>query len=154
MRKFDVLGITMFKLSSLGYSIRKARDVAGIIYKDKEKELEAANYILDYIVKEVYRDELNAAKTDEEKEAVVLEIPGDFLIYKKGEGKHNVIYFQEFVDGKPVVTWSAVCSMKFDYYSKAEQIAEELGDGWHVLDTCAEAHEDKKRLLDAIFSEE
>lgn len=154
MRKFDVLGITMFKLSSLGYSIRKARDVAGIIYKDNEKELEAANYILDYIVKEVYRDELNAAKTDEEKEAVVLEIPGDFLIYKKGEGKNNILYFQEFMDGQPLFSRSAVCAMKFDYYSKAVQVAAELGEGWTVMDMCSEAHEDAKRLLDAIFSEE
>ena len=154
MHKYDVMGHTMFKLSSLGYSIRKARDVAGIIYTDKEKELAAANYMLDYIVKEVYRDELNAAKTDEEKEAVVLEIPGDFLIYKKGEGKHDVLYFQEFINGQPVLTRSATRSMKFDYYSTATQIAAELGEGWIVMDMCSEAHEDAKRLLDAIFSEE
>lgn len=154
MHKYEVMGFTMFKLSSLGYSIRKARDVAGIIYKDKEKELAAANDILDYIVKEVYRDELNLATTEKQKEAVVLEIHGDFLIYKKGEGKHDVLYFREFMNGQPVLTRSATRSMKFDYYSTATQIAAELGEGWTVMDMCSEAHEDAQRLLDAIFSKE
>lgn len=152
MHKYDVMGYSMVKLSSLGYAIRKGREFAEMFYTGEQ--LEAANRALDHIVRQVYIDELRMAKTDEEKDAVVLEIPGDFMVYRVTDAKkHKMDFFKEFDEGRPVVTWSAARAMKFDYESKAKEVAETLGEGWEVWDLCSDAHEDTQHLLDVIFSE-
>ena len=150
MKKYDVMGHTMIKLSSLGYAIRKGHRLAEMFYSGEQ--LEAAEHALDNVVRQVYLDELRGAKTDEEREAVVLEIPGDFMVYRIADGvKRKFDFFQEFSDGRPVVTLFASRAMKFDYESKAKEVAKELGEGWEVWDLCNDAHEDTAHILDMLF---
>ena len=151
MRKHKVLGHTMIMLKDLGFAISEARKAA--MYDDRER-LEAYNKALDYIVREVYADELYNAKTDEEKEAVVLEIPGDFYVYKPGKGKLSQMFARWEGKGNPVLTDLSSKAMIFSYESMAQEVAKELGEGWMVCNACAAANEKARRLLKAIFEED
>lgn len=71
----------------------------------------------------------------------------------KRTGKREYLFFEEWSDGMAVVQKNGG-GMVFTYRSKAEEIAEKLGEGWKVIDVSKEATEADKRLLKAIFGEE
>ena len=71
----------------------------------------------------------------------------------KRTGKREYLTFVEWSNGAAVVQRQGR-GMVFTYRSKAEEIAEKLGEGWKVIDVSKEATEADKRLLKAIFGEE
>ena len=68
-------------------------------------------------------------------------------------GKCEYLFFEEYSHGMAVVQKNGG-GMVFTYRSKAEEIAEKLGEGWKVIDVSEEATEASKRLLNAIFGED
>ena len=82
----------------------------------------------------------------------VLEMPGSWQVVKI-IGKCEYLFFEEWSDGMAVVQKNGG-GMVFTYRSKAEEIAEKLGEGWKVIDVSEEAAEADERLLKAIFGEE
>lgn len=159
MKKYDIMGHQMVKLESLGYAIRESKKLTEMLYgDDKNPEvMKAVGFALDDIVRRAYADELRSAKTDDEKDAVVIEIPGNFLVYKPGEKKHDITYFDGWGGkNKAYTTMSASHAMTFAYESKASEVAAVLNQedpGWKVADLCEDATTDASYLLNAIFSE-
>ena len=82
----------------------------------------------------------------------VLEMPGIWQVVKI-IGKYEYLYFEEWSNGMAVVQKNGG-GMVFTYRSKAEEIAEKLGEGWKVIDVSKEATKASKRLLNEIFGEE
>ena len=154
MKKYNVKGYEMVKVSALRYEIRRLRKSIDIFYANFDEDHKAmVNLAYNDIVRALYREELKEAKSPEEIKAI-LEMPGDFLVIKV-EGKKDISYFAEWIEkGKAGITKDARQAMHFDYESKAEEIAERLGEGWRVFDNSSEDYEYHKRLLDAIFGED
>lgn len=152
MNKYDIMGYEMVEVRSIRHAVRRLRKTIGVRYSHLDKEQQAiVHSAYTDLVRVIYRDELKAAKTPDEIRAI-LEMPGDFIVAKR-EGKRDLTYFYMFEDGKPVFSKKPFRVMHFDYESKAREIAESLGEGWHVVDTDTEEYEENKRLLDAIFGD-
>jgi hypothetical protein len=105
----------------------------------------------------MFRKEVRAAKTKEEKEAV-RELPGDFVVYLKLDhintnGK-SLIFFKEYRDGEGIATDDGNKAMLFKYASKAQEIADNLKGDWKVMSVGREEGEMNRELLDALFSED
>ena len=152
MQKYDVMGHEMVKVRDIRHAIRKLRKGIKVTYKNFDKEKQAMVHLAyNDVVRQLYQEELKAAKTPEEIKAV-LEMPGDFIVYKR-DGKKKFAFFEAWDSGKAVITDRPYRCMTFDYESKAEEVAESLGEGWMVLDASPEAHRDTVRLWRAIFGE-
>lgn len=156
MKKYDIMGHQMVKVSELRWVIRRLRKDVPINYKNFDKEKQAMVHLAyNDIVRHLYLEELKAAESPEEIEAI-LEMPGTFVVYQKGDkGRTDITFFSEFADGgKPVVTKKASRCMIFSYESKAQEVARSLGEDWKVMDASKEEYEANKRLLDAIFGDD
>ena len=77
-------------------------------------------------------------------------MPGDFVVCKHGEGKHDIFYFCGWgnpdiltMSDMPIVSRKLSQVMWFEYESTAQEVADVLGDGWHVIDAAPE--EDRHR---------
>lgn len=152
MKKYDIMGHEMVEVRSIRHAVRRLRKTIGVRYSHLDKEQQAiVHSAYTDLVRAIYRDELKAAKTPDEIRAI-LEMPGDFIVAKR-EGKRDLTCFYMFEDGKPVLSKKLYLAMHFDYESKAREIAESLGEGWHVVDTDPEEYEGNKRFLDAIFGD-
>ena len=147
MLKLNINGKRYVRLDELDYALRtlkKCCDHATSLENETTKE--AYNDVIRWI----YREEYKAAKTDEEKEAI-LSLPGSFILYRKYGEKFE--YFSEFADGhNPLFTFHADDATVFTYEEGAEGVASQLGPEWNVLDLNPVAAEEAKRLLDAIFN--
>lgn len=156
MKKYDIMGHQMVKVSELRWVIRRLRKDVPILYKNFDKEKQAM-VLLAYndIVRHLYLEELKAAESPEEIEAI-LEMPGTFVVYRNGgDGRDDIIFFSKFADGgEPVVTRKASRCMFFSYESMANEVVRSLGEGWKVMDASKEEYEADKRLLDAIFGDD
>lgn len=154
MKKYNIMGHEMVKVSELRHAIRRLRKDVDTLYANFDEDHRAmVQLAYNDIVRALYREELKAAKSPDEIEAI-LEMPGDFLVIKR-EGKRDLSYFAQWNGpGKAEITKRASGAMHFDYESMAEKIAERLGDGWRVFDNSPEDYEYHKRLLEAIFGEE
>lgn len=151
MKKYDIMGYEMIKVRDMRYAIRKLRKRIDDNYRNFDADQRAMIQLAyNDVVKQIYLEELQNAESPEEIEAI-LEMPGDFVIYKKGEDKYDITYFRAWDNGDPVFTRKPFQCMYFDYESVAKAVAERLGEGWTVLDASPEAHADRKRLLNAIF---
>lgn len=153
MQKYNIMGWEMIKVDDLKYIIRKCRKHIKenwFNYSDEQKAAALSAY--DDVVKQLYREELRGVESPEERDAI-LEMTGDFIVCKRNDDKRGFSYFSEWYDGKAIITNRAPKCMHFDYESKAEEVAERLGEGWVVCDTCDAEYEDNKRLLKAIFGE-
>lgn len=153
MKKYNVMGYEMAKMEDVKWCIRRARrniDLFGDKMDDATKDY--ARFILDLLVHIMYVDELRAAASEEEKDNI-LETTGDFVVYKaEGKGKDkSVTYFEKFDNGEAVTTRWAYHALSFAYESKAKQVAEQLGEGWTVMDTNPQEGESARRMLNAIF---
>ena len=152
MNKYDIMGHEMVEVRSIRHAVRRLRKEIGVRYSHLDKERQAiVHSAYTDVVRTIYRDELKAAKTPDEIREI-LEMPGDFIVAKR-EGKRDITYFYMFEDGKPVFSKKPFRVMHFDYESKAREIAESLGEGWHVVDTDPEEYEDNKSLLNAVFGD-
>ncbi len=145
MKRYDVMGSEMIKVDELKNIIRHIRKDANWMYKDSPK---TALRVADDIVRQVYLDEIKAAKTQEEKDAI-LEMTGDFVL-SIGTGRKRK-FFAGFDNGVTVEE-RIDKAMFFSYESKAKEIAEQLDGEWDVLDVSKEEHEYCKRLMDVIMN--
>lgn len=152
MKKYDILGTEMVKVSELRHVIRRLRRDIDIMYHNFDEEHRAIVHLAyNDIVKALYREELNNAKSpDEIKE--IMEMPGDYVV-ASGDRRSGLIFFSMWEDGKPIFSRKGYMALRFDYESKAKEIAEQLGEGWKAIDVTIEEYEDNKRLLHAIFDD-
>ena len=151
MKKYNIMGHEMIKVRDMRYAIRKLRKMVDLSYKNFDKEKRGmVQLAYNDVVRQIYLEELQEAKTPEEIEAI-LEMPGDFVVYKSGETKYDIEYFEAWDNGKAVTTRKPYRCMYFTYESMAKGVAERLGDGWKVLDASPEAHADQKRLLNILL---
>ena len=152
MKKIMIDGESYVKLKDLRYAIRNLRRMIPANYRNFDEDHRALVHLAyGDITKALYREELEKAHTPEEIRAV-LEMPGDWMVVKI-IGKREYLTFVEWSNGVAVVQRQGR-GMVFTYRSKAEEIAEKLGEGWKVIDVSKEATEADKRLLKAIFGEE
>ncbi len=155
MKRYEIAGLTLVELKSIGYALRESRKTTEMLYgDDKNPEImKAVDFAIESIVRQVYIEELTAAKTDEEKEAVVLEIPGDFIVCKPiGKPKdRKALFFCGYNCGDPIITDNGNDVMMFDYLSKAEEVAENLGEGWRAVDVCEDSNKATRRLINVLM---
>lgn len=152
MKKIMIDGESYVKLKDLRYAIRHLRRMIPANYRNFDEDHRAMVHLAyGDITKALYREELEKAHTPEEIRAV-LEMPGSWQVVKI-IGKCEYLNFEEWSNGMAVVQKNGG-GMVFTYRSKAEEIAEKLGEGWKVIDVSKEATEADKRLLKAIFGEE
>ena len=152
MKKTMIDGESYVKLKDLRYAIRHLRRMIPANYRNFDEDHRALVHLAyGDITKALYRDELKEAHTPEEIRKV-LEMPGSWQVVKI-IGKCEYLYFEEWSNGMAVVQKNGG-GMVFTYRSKAEEIAEKLGEGWKVIDVSEEAMEASKRLLNAIFGED
>lgn len=153
MQKYNIMGWEMVKVDDLKHAIRVLRKWTRENQFNYTEEMKAAAlYAYDDMVRQLYRDELRGVESPEEI-AAILEMTGDFIVYKRENDKRVFSYFSEWDNGRAIITNRASKCMHFDYESKAEEVAERLGEGWVVHDTCDAEYEDNKRMLKAIFGE-
>lgn len=152
MHKIKIGEQEYIRVTTIREEIRYLRKSIDTRYHNFDEEHRAmVNLAYNDIVRAIYREELAAAKTPEEITAI-LEMPGDFIVIK-GTKRDDLVAFQEWKDGNAVIG-KVSDAMWFDYESKAEEIAEQLGDGWRVMDMSVEDYERTKRFLNAIFEED
>ena len=97
MKKYNVMGHEMAKMDDVKWCIRKARKDIDDLYESKSDDAKKlAHTILDDVSRMMYIDELKAADTDEDRDAI-LEMTGNFIVVvSKGEGKEKDIkYFEK-----------------------------------------------------------
>lgn len=152
MKKTMIDGESYVKLKDLRYAIRHLRRMIPANYRNFDEGHRAMVHLAyGDIMKALYREELEKAHTPEEIRAV-LEMPGSWQVVKI-IGKYEYLFFEEYSHGMAVVQKNGG-GMVFTYRSKAEEIAEKLGEGWKVIDVSKEATKASKRLLNEIFGEE
>ena len=153
MKKYNIMGFEMAKMEDVKWCVRNVRREIDSFGSHKSEEArDFAKFILELLVRNMYIDEIRAAKSDEEKENI-LEMTGDFIVTKcEGKGKDRIIrYFGRFDNGEAVIERMPYKAMHFDYESMAKQVAEQLGEGWTVMDTNPQEGESARRMLSAIF---
>lgn len=151
MKKYDVMGWKMVKLEDVCHAIRATRNDIDWWYLNEDKK-EGMRAACENIIRRIFFDEIRDATSPEEVNAI-LEMKGDFIVSKRDKDK-GAIFFSAWDNGKAVTSRMAFKCMHFDYESKAKEVAERLGDGWIVVDTCQADYDEKKRLLNAIFDDE
>lgn len=154
MKKYDVMGWEMAKMEDVKWCIRNVRrEIDSFGSHKSEEAVKFAKFILELVVRNMYIDEIRAAKSDEEKENI-LEMTGDFIVaVSEGRGKQmNVKFFKEYDNKVPVFTRHGYEAMEFDYESMAEHVAETIGENAHVIDLNEQEHEKNRRLIEAITS--
>lgn len=155
MKKYNVMGYEMAKMDDVKWCIRNVRrDIDSFGSHKSEEARDFAKFILELVVRNMYIDEIRAAKSDEEKENI-LEMTGDFIVVKvEGKGKDRAIrYFGRFEDDTAIVEKMPYRAMHFDYESKAEEVAEYLGENWSVVDLNPQEYETNKRMIDYLTSD-
>lgn len=151
MKKYNIMGYEMVKVRDIRHAIRKLRRGIERNYQNFDADKRAmVSLAYNDVVRQIYLEELREAKTPDEIRAI-LEMPGDFVVYKVGETRYDIEYFREWDNGKAVITRKPFQCMYFDYESMAKEVAERLGEGWEVLDASPEEHADRKRLLNVLF---
>lgn len=152
MKKYNINGTVMVKVSSVNYTIRKIRKYINDFVEDEsiKKGMEKS---LDMFLRYLYRDELRVACSFEEIEDI-LQTTGDFVVCRMNPDTEKMEAFLRWEDGKAVIGSINEC-MFFDYESVANSVCnkmnESYGTGWKVEDMCEDSAEDTKRLLEAIF---
>jgi hypothetical protein len=151
MKKYDVMGWEMVKLEDVCHAIRATRNDIDRLYSNEDKK-EGMRDACEDIIRRIFIDEIRDATSPEEVDAI-LEMRGDFVVSKRDKD-NSIIFFSAWDNGEAVTSRMAFKCMHFDYESKAREIAEKLGEGWIVVDTCQADYDEKKRLLNAIFGDE
>ena len=155
MKKYNVMGYEMVKLTDLCYGLRRTRKEIDSPYGRKsEAEKAGMRKAVENMTRFVFAEEIRNAKDDDEIKAI-LEIKGDFIVYKTVDRRRRAFrYFGGYVDHEAVITDKASGAMHFAYEGMAEHVAGKLGKDWGVCDTCQAAYEDMERLLHAIFDDD
>ncbi len=152
MHKIKIGEQEYIKVTTIREEIRYLRKSIDTRYHNFDEEHRAmVNLAYNDIVRAIYREELAAAKTPEEIDAII-EMPGDFIV-TKGRKKEELVGFLGFENGEPIIG-DVNDVMFFDYESKAKEVAERLGEGWNVIDMSPEDYERTKRFLNAVFEDD
>lgn len=150
MYKLKINGQDYIKVRNIREEIRYLRKSIDTRYHNFDEDHRAMVHLAyNDIVRAIYQEELAAAKTPEEH-AAIIEMPGDFIVVK-GHKKGGFAGFLGWEDGNALIG-DINDSLFFDYESKAKEVAEQLGDGWWVMDMSLEEAERTRKLLSAIFS--
>jgi len=156
VKKYTINGHEMLMLDDVKCAIRRLRRKCerSTLLSPEEKPLVMET--LDDVVRTIFSEEIRKARDDfSERMGKILSMPGDFAVYKKGEGKRDLSYVIALgASGKPVIGENADLVLHFTYESEAEEVAESLGEEWKVIDLTPGAYADEERLLKAIFGEE
>lgn len=80
------------------------------------------------------------------------EKPGEYVV-ARGHQRGEYEAFHKWDDKKPVIG-DVGHAMVFTYKGMAENVAEQLGEEWYVVDISYEQYIKQKRFLNAIFGEE
>lgn len=153
MKKYDVMGWEMVKLEDVCHAICCVRkDIDRPYSNASDDKKDGMRDACEDIIRRIFIDEIRDATSPEEVDAI-LEMKGDFVVSKRDED-NSIIFFSAWDNGEAVTSRMAFKCMHFDYESKAHEVAEQLGDGWIVVDTCQADYDEKKRLLNAIFGDE
>lgn len=154
MKKYDVMGLEMAKMEDVKWCIRNVRrDIDSFGSHKSEEARDFAKFILELVVRNMFIDEIRAAKSDEEKENI-LEMTGDFIVaVSEGHGKQMTVkFFKKYDNQVPVFTRHGYEAMKFDYESMATHVAETIGENTHVIDLNEQEHEKNRSIIKAITS--
>jgi hypothetical protein len=154
MKKYDVMGWEMAKMEDVKWCIRNVRrDIDSFGSHKSEEARDFAKFILELVVRNMFIDEIRAAKSDEEKENI-LEMTGDFIVaVSEGHGKQMTVkFFKKYDNQVPVFTRHGYEAMKFDYESMATHVAETIGENAHVIDLNEQEHEKNRSIIKAITS--
>lgn len=158
--KYNIHGIDYVKLNELNdliYSMKRkayAGEEPGYMNANRA-ECAAAYGALNHLgavlnkesIEEKVHQRLEATRKEREDE----EKRGSWMVYKPGDKPKEYWYFIEWRQGLPVIGRGD--GMLFTYEGMAEKVAEELGDGWKVIDVSPEACYKAEKLLAAIFRE-
>lgn len=115
----------------------RLNDMCDILRHIEENPVfENTDKVMKQIASLMFYDEIQNAKTDEEREAL-REFPGEFIVvknlgYKNPNGK-SLIFFMEFSEGEGKAVDDVNKAMVFMYRSMADHVAETLGTGWRTI---------------------
>ena len=90
--------------------------------------------------------------TNKSERLYQVEVPGSYMIVNWDDKPHR--FFQEWKSGEAVITDEIRKAMVFSFVEMAEHVADQLGDGWRVLDVGPAEIAKAKKLLEAIFRED
>lgn len=87
-----------------------------------------------------------------------VEVPSEYIVVNWDTKPHRFFakWHKNPQGGKsvPCITENIGRAMVFAYEGMAEHIADQLGDGWRVLNVSKQEVEKAKKLLDALFRED
>lgn len=160
MKKVKINGTVFVPEAEIREELRHLRRSIGYVYSEySELERDAILTAYNDVIKALYYDELRAAKTKEERDAI-LEMPGDFVVARRAADPtvRKLDFFSKWEDKFKPVIGDSKDALWFSYESMAENIADRLNellpDGWRVYDMSEQEAERNKRLLEAIFSDD
>lgn len=151
MKKLIIGNNEFISLDDIKFAIRQLRNDPNIFRKYSDTEQAAVVDACNFLVRQIFLEEVKAAKTQDEIDAII-QMPGDFVVCKQ-VAKRSVIFFKEWSAGKAVVTASGNEALVFSYESKAKEIAAELGEGWSICDISKAASDHRKRILEILTRE-
>lgn len=141
MKKYKSGYHTYIKLEDMNDILRSVRD---------DNIFKGTKNVISQIVHLMMYDELKACKTEDERKAI-LDIPGDFVVYKRNAPR-KVEYFERWANGGLYVTGNKFdCAMHFRHEGMAKGVAEKLGKDWKYMDVGAETLEISHRAYDSIM---
>lgn len=149
MKKLVLGNKEFIALDDIKFALRNLRNNPEIWPGYTEEQQTAVVTACNHIIRQIFLEDIKAAKTQFEIDAIV-EMTGDFVVYKP-IGKKKAVFFQEWKGGEAVFAEHGNEAMVFSYESKAKEIAENLGGEWRVCDIGRPACDYRKRLLAAIF---
>ena len=151
MKKLIIGNNEFISLGDIKFAIRQLRNDPNIFLKYSDTEQAAVVDACNFLVRQIFLEEVKAANTQEEIDAII-EMPGDFVVCKQ-VAKRSVIFFKEWSDGKAIVTASGNEALVFSYESKAKEVAADLGEGWRICDISKAASDHRKRILEILTRE-
>lgn len=157
MKKYKRTDGTVYvKLQDIKEILRDVRSeskVDSFLFKGEEMQ-EGAQRAIEAVIRRIFIEELRKTESQEEEDAI-LEMSGDFIVYRKRSDEQREFFLGWQEGGIPIIALDIEDAMYFDYESKAEEIAEELekriSGGWSVCNMSQYQYEKNKKLLDAIF---
>lgn len=153
MKKININGTEYTPVGEIKYVLRTLRkEVANRYPEADEGQRKLILSAYDNVIRMLYRKELRAAKSDLERD-MIMEMPGDFVVYKRGSSKRENFFFTGWDNGEPIISSNADNVMFFDYESKAEETRERLGEGWKVMDASTESAAAANEMLEFLFSD-
>lgn len=154
MKKYNIFGTEVVKLSELKYELRRIRrDWPRILAENDNLDRETiATQAINCVVRSLFREEFVQAKTNEERKHII-EMPGEFIVCKSNKGGTLTFFSGIDNDNRPIYTDKEDEVLRFEYESQAEETAEALrkdGGDWTAIDMSDEEGEFCNRFFRVI----